>query len=472
MKPLPIRVRLTAWYLIVIFASLVLSTGALYFGLRQAIEDTVDNQLQVRSDNIKQFLNVHAAQPNASPQLLPEASGLGPGDDLYQVTTPPGSVLYQSPAMRALAVPLDETRLRNHYRHHRDEGDFTTYYHRQGDVRVLSTDVRVGDEEYKVQVATIVSPLYEVLEKFGTWVWTGLPIILCFAGAGGYWLSGRAMRPVHNLVLSTRAISERNLSKRLQVPAARDELSELAETMNAMLDRLDSAFTRITRFTADASHELRTPITVIRTTSEVILEKERSSEEYREMVGEILRESEFTSDLIEQLLTLARADADGVQLSLEPTDLRALSAELDAASSVLAESRSILWSSEMPESPVIVLANGPHLRRLLLILIDNACRYTRRGGAVRLTLTKQDHDAVVTVSDTGIGIPPADLARIFDRFYRAENARYFHSEGSGLGLSIAHWVAAAHGGSLTVESSNGAGTSMRLRLRLREGNAD
>ena len=148
---------------------------------------------------------------------------------------------------------------------------------------------------------------------------------------------------------SAREITERNLSKRIQVPAAQDELRELSETINAMLARLEAAFTRITRFTSDASHELRTPIVVICTTLEVILEKDRTVQEYREMVKQILQESEFTSALIEQLLTLARADADTELLCLEAMDLRTLVEELDPASEALAEDQNIRWSAEIPK---------------------------------------------------------------------------------------------------------------------------
>ena len=195
--------------------------------------------------------------------------------------------------MRELEVPLDINQLHHHYRHHRDQGNSITYYRRHSDV--LSSLIQLGDKAYRIQVATDVNPLYAVLETFRTWAWTILPLIVCLAGLGGYWRTGRAMKPVHDLVRSTDGISERSLSSHISVPAAQDELRQLAETINAMLARLESASTRITRFTADASHELRTPITVIRTTAEVILERERSSAEFKEMVGLILRESESTS---------------------------------------------------------------------------------------------------------------------------------------------------------------------------------
>ena len=465
MRPPPVRVRLTIWYLTVIFASLALYSVGMYLGLQKAIESTVDSQLQVRSKNIAQFLKTNAIQrAPETPKLLPATSGLGPGDELYQVTDASGAMIFQSSAMHDLDVPLDKTRMRHHYRHYRDTGDFTTYYHRQGDVRVLASKVHVGANSYNVQVATIVSPLYDVLQTFRTWTWTGLPLIICLAGFGGYWLSGRAMKPVHNLVLSTRIISERNLSKRIEVSEANDELRELGNTINAMLARLESAFTRITRFTSDASHELRTPITVIRTTSEVILEKDRPTEQYKEMVGQILREAESTSALIEQLLTLARADAEIELLSLEKMDLRAMVEDLEAGGKILAENRNILWSAEIPSQPLVVLGDRPHLRRLLLILIDNACRYTERGGLVRLKLDELESEARIEITDTGIGIPPDELSQIFDRFYRASNARFFDPDGSGLGLSIAHWIATAHGGSLKAQSAVGSGTSISVSL--------
>lgn len=466
MRQPPIRIRLTAWYLAVIFACLAVYSVGTYIGLRRAIEDTVDSQLRVRSDNVAHFLETGTAQASSSgPQLLPKDIGLGPGDELYQITDAAGAMRYQSPAMRALDVPLDAAHMLHHYRHHRDDGDFTTYYHRQGDIRVLASKVQVGSNEFKVQIATVVSPLYAVLQTFSVWAWIGLPLIICIAGLGGYWLSGRAMKPIHSLVLSTREISEHNLSKRIQVPEAQDELQELASTINAMLERLESAFMRITRFTSDASHELRTPVTVIRTTAEVILERERSTEQYQELVGQILRESESTSTLIEQLLTLARADADTAQLSRESIDLCGLlQQEVDAGAKTLASNSDLHWFTEIPEAPVVVLGDRDHLRRLLLILIDNACRYTEKGGLVTLRLCLQGADAMIEVADTGIGIPEAEVDQIFNRFYRATNARFFDAEGTGLGLSIANWIASAHSGTLSVRSKVGFGTSVFVTL--------
>ncbi len=465
MRPQPIRIRLTAWYLAVILVTLAVSCLAMYFGLQKAIEDTVDTQLEERSSNVKHFLELSKSEaPASAPQTLPATAGLAPDDELYQVSDASGAMLFQSQAMRELEVPLDLNQLHHHYRHHRDQGNFTTYYRRRAEVRVLATLIKVGDTFYRIQVAIDVNPLYAVLQTYRQWAWTVLPLIVCLAGLGGYWLTGRAMKPVHDLVRSTRQISERSLSMRIGVPSAQDELRQLAETINAMLARLELAFTRVTRFTADASHELRTPITVIRTTAEVILERERSPAETEEMVGLIVRESETMSVLIEHLLTLARADADIDQMQRDTLDLRSVIEEVDAGSKTLANTHGVHWITEIPEQPVAVVGDRANLRRLLLILIENAIRYTENGGSVSLSLRATTDEAVIEVTDTGIGIPPDELTKVFDRFYRASNARFYDEQGTGLGLPIARWIATAHSGTLTAQSTLGAGTSMSVRL--------
>jgi signal transduction histidine kinase len=233
-----------------------------------------------------------------------------------------------------------------------------------------------------------------------------------------------------------------------------------------MLSRLETAFTRIKQFTADASHELRTPIAVIRTTSEVILERPRSVEEYEEMVGQILVEAEFTTELIENLLTLARADANPAQLELSPVDARSAVEELIPGWQALASREGLEWSTSIEPAPIMILADRQSLKRLLLILVDNAIKYTPQGGTVHLALRSTATQAVFDVADSGIGILPDDLPHIFERFYRATNARYVNSEGSGLGLAMAQWIVEAHHGKLEVLGVSGQGTTFQLSLSL------
>ena len=295
-------------------------------------------------------------------------------------------------------------------------------------------------------------------------LWT-LPAVLLVAGAGGYWLSGRAMKPVYDIASTALGISERNLSNRLRVSGANDELRHLSETLNGMLARLERAFARVTRFTADASHELRTPISVIRTTAEVILERPRSVEEYEELIGQIRSESEYTSELIEDLLTLARADVNPASLNLVPIDAQQVAAEVIMGGRALASSRELTFATEIDPGAQSVLADKQSLKRLLMILIDNATKYTPAGGEVRLSVARGSGQVIFAVEDSGIGIPREALRHIFERFYRAQNARDSGSEGTGLGLAIADWIATAHGSRLEVASVPSGGTTFRIALQ-------
>ncbi len=460
MKPLPIRIRLTGWYLAVICFTFVLSSFGMYLGMRRAIQSSVDRQLVQRTEDMRQFLWRHRSRSlSEMPGEFRKSSGVQPGEELYQVMDSSGNWLYQAPSMLQMNIP-GEAADPNH------PPQYITISRRYTNIRVLSSTVEVSGQYYMVQVATVLSPIYAALRDFRAAALLTLPFVLLVAGAGGYWLSGRAMKPVHDIVSAALGISEQNLSQRLEIPAANDELRQLSETLNEMLTRLEAAFTRITQFTADASHELRTPVAAIRTTAEVILERHRSVEEYEEMVRQILAESEFTSELIENLLTLARADANPAGLELSPVDARSVVQEIIPGNEILATHHGLEWSVSIPSKEIIVLAEKQSLKRMLLILVDNAIKYTPRGGTVRLALHSTTSQAVFELTDSGIGIAPNDIPHIFKRFYRASNARYIHPDGSGLGLAIAQWIAAAHHGTLEALSPTGEGTTFRLTLPL------
>ena len=465
MKPPPIRVRLTGWYLAVIGFTFVLSSLGMYLGMRSAIQHTVDRALSTRVEEMRQFLWRHRRVSQSDlPEHFRQSSEIQPGEEFFQVADSSGAWVYQAPMMEPLHVPgalPDPNR----------PPQYVTISRRYLNVRLLSSTVEVSGRYYLVQVATVLSPLYAVLRGFRENALLALPFVLLAAGTGGYWLSGRAMKPVHDITSTARGISEQNLSQRLEIPAANDELRQLSETLNEMLARLEAAFTRITRFTADASHELRTPVAAIRTTAEVILERHRSVEEYEEMVRQILAESEFTSELIENLLTLARADANPVQLELSSVDARSIVQEIVPGSEIRASHDGLEWSVSIASQEILVLAERQSLKRLLLILVDNAIKYTPRGGSVRLTLRSTATQAVFEVIDSGIGITPEDLPHIFQRFYRASNARYINADGSGLGLAIAQWIANAHHGTLEALSVSGERTTFRLTLPLRFGSS-
>jgi heavy metal sensor kinase len=280
---------------------------------------------------------------------------------------------------------------------------------------------------------------------------------------GGFWLSRRALRPVDRITAAAESISITNLANRLDVPATGDELQRLSETLNRMLSRLNSAVQRMSQFTADASHELRSPVSLIRTTAELAVTSGRTNAEYHADMAQILAEAERTSRLIDSLLLLARADAGEGALQMEPCNFAVSLRQAVEQAESLANERKISMEFRIDGEPV-VSGDADALRRVVFILLENAIKYNTPGGAVRVTLASQDGSAVCSVSDSGIGIAERDLDHIFDRFWRADKVRSRGSGGAGLGLSIARWIVERHRGVIGVKSEFGKGTTFTVEL--------
>jgi signal transduction histidine kinase len=237
-----------------------------------------------------------------------------------------------------------------------------------------------------------------------------------------------------------------------------------------MLSRLESAVRRMAQFTADASHELRAPVSLIRTTAEVaVLKRDRSAGEYLEALDDILEEAERTSQVVESLMLLARTDSGKETLDCVPVDACTIVRGAAEQGERLARNHGVEFSIDLPASPVPVQADAEALRRALLILMDNAAKYTPRGGAVRVALSRINGFAIASVSDSGIGIGPEDIPHVFDRFWRTDKARSREQVGAGLGLSIAKWIIDVHGGSISIESELGKGSVFTIHLPLADG---
>ena len=265
----------------------------------------------------------------------------------------------------------------------------------------------------------------------------------------------------------TERITAENLSSRLDVSNPRDEVGRLATTINALLARLDAAFSEQQRFIADASHELRTPLAVLRGEAEVALEKERATSDYKESLALIKDEAERLSRIVENLFILAGQPVDAPALMKEPLRLSEVVAECVRAAQVLATRKDLRLSVDDASSSVTLNGDDELLKRMLLNLLDNAVKYTPAGGEISVALSSQNGNARIVVTDTGIGIPAEDQPRIFDRFYRVDKARSRALGGAGLGLSIARWIVEAHGGSLSVESALGRGSAFTVELPLK-----
>jgi signal transduction histidine kinase len=280
----------------------------------------------------------------------------------------------------------------------------------------------------------------------------------------GLWLGRRALTPVARITEDARAITASNLSARLAVPDSNDELQQLSKTLNEMLDRIEQSFTRTKQFTADASHELRAPMTLIYTAAQYSLRRERSREELVDSMQKILRESQRTTALVDDLLLLARGDAARAPAELELMDAVPLMRDLAEQATAMAAAKTIRVSLLLGAEALPVSANEAKLRRLLLILVDNALKYTSWGGSVKIEGNSDATEVSISVADTGAGISSDDLPHIFERFWRADKVRSREAGGTGLGLAIAKQIADQHGARLGVESELGRGSVFTIRL--------
>jgi heavy metal sensor kinase len=293
------------------------------------------------------------------------------------------------------------------------------------------------------------------------------PLVVLLAVVLGYWLAGRALAPVQSITDEVDAITDgRSLHRRLAVPVTSDEISRLALTLNRMFARLEQSFGSLHRFTADASHELKTPLMVLRAGVERALTHPGTPPDAIGALDETLEQINQMSEMVDNLLTLARADEGRAPLAVEECDVRELIAEASETAGMLAEGGEVIVTTTMPEEPVRLAVDRHRVRELLLNLITNAVKYTPPGGRVDLELADRGTDVTITVRDTGIGIAPGDLPHIFDRFWRADPARSRTGDrpGVGLGLAITKWIAEAHGGAITVQSRPGRGTRFIVTL--------
>lgn len=286
------------------------------------------------------------------------------------------------------------------------------------------------------------------------------PILLGLSLSGAYLIAGRAFKPVDEIIDQVEAISDgRSLHRRVAIGAAGDELYRLSATLNAMIERLETSFGALRRFTADASHELKTPLTVIRADVERSMSPNSTRNEKEIAMEEALQQVTRMAALVDSLLTLARADEGRFDLHREPVQLLDITREVVETARLLGEMGGLTIDVPILESAEI-LGDPTRLRQLLMNLVENAIKYTKKGGRVEITLARAEDQVLFAVRDTGIGIAAADLPYIFERFWRADRARSRASErgGNGLGLAICQWIAHAHGGSLTVESRLGRGS--------------
>lgn len=452
-----LRTRITALYFAVLGISFTAFALISDYGFRHSIETTVNDASRANLQSVKSVLE-HTA-PNgrdAAQNELNQLAGLWAGAGLLEVRDGSGNLIFQSapftkpdrqvPAAPSTGILFYTTNL-----------NLLQY-------RVATRAIQASGQTFIIRAAVPTEPFDQALDRFRLILKETLPVLIVLASLIGYWVSGRGLAPVKEIIRTARGIGVKNLSGRLKVPKVHDELRLLTDTLNDMLARIESSVQRITQFTADASHDLRTPLALIRSSSELALLRSRTGDEYREALAGILSTSEETTELVENLLTLARADAGAATLQFQHVDLIGHVRKTTEEARILAAHKDIRVRESLPDAPVWVIADSSAIDRLFRILLENAVKYTPDGGEIGVVFHNGDADAHIDIHDTGIGIPAKDLAHVFERFYRADEARSRETGGSGLGLAIAHWVVEMHHGSISVESTFGQGSVFSVAL--------
>jgi len=461
-----IRTRLTLWYVGLLSLTFLALGGAAYGLLGYTLSRDTDAAL----NGVARAL-ADQARRGSSPGFPPNVDelfrrffGLSPLTRYFELLDPSGQHDPRRPAPSVPRPPFSQQALENARK------GLPTYETVDGmgphPVRLLTLPVVEADRVVNlVQVGMSLESLLQSKRRFLLILGATFPIALLLAGGGGWLLARRALRPVDRMAETAHRIGAEHLAERLPVTGTGDELDRLAHTLNEMLGRLDESFAQIRQFSADASHELQTPLTILKGELEVALRTSRSVGEYERTLRSGLEEIDRMNRLVEGLLLLARADAGVLRMDDRVVDLAQLLEDVHGQARGLAEARGLTLDLGSLE-PLAVRGDPERIRRLVLNLVENGIKYTPAGGSIRLSLERGDHEAALRVSDTGIGLASADRDRIFQRFFRAADARSLDGEGAGLGLCIARSIAHAHGGRIEVESVPGQGSTFTVFLPL------
>jgi len=459
-----IGARLTLWYTSLLTLTFLLLGSAAYGLLAYSLARDMDSALSGVAKLVAERAQVRGETffPSEIDELFRRFFGISPMDRYFGMFDPRGRRDPRQPPSRSSKLPLSPKALKNAAR------GLPTFETAEGlgpyPVRVLTLPVtESGRVVNVVQVGMSLENMVETRRRFLLIMAAVLPLGLLLAGGGGWLLARRAMTPVDRMSQAARRISGEHLAERLQETGTGDELDRLAKTLNDMLGRLDEAFRQVRQFSADASHELQTPLTILKGEMEVALRSQRSPAEYQRVLKSGLEEIDRISHLVEGLLLLARADAGVLRMDKRAVALQTLVEEVYEQMKGVAEDQSVSLrlGAVVPAS---IQGDREHLRRLLLNLVDNAIKYTPEGGAVTLSLQEDGEWASLRVSDTGAGLSKEDQERIFSRFCRAEASPSQGRGGSGLGLCIAQSIAEAHGGRIQVESTPGQGSTFTVFL--------
>ncbi len=461
LRPRHLRTRLTLWYVSGLAMLLMIAWGGtcalLFWQLRSQL-----NQFSV--EEIETVEGLFFFAPDGRLGLREDYHNHPESKEVIarflEVRSPDGAVLFRNSRLadRALGgMPFPGEGMGGYSERSLRLSDGTR-------VRVVSRVHSLDGHPLLIRLAHSEEPLYSRMRDLLLASLAVLPVVLMVAWAAGYGLARRALSPIEQMARRAQEITPEKLHERLPNDSSADELGQLARVFNSTLARLEQAFEQLRRFTSDASHELRTPLAMIRSVGEVGLQKGGTSAEYRDTIGSMLEEVNRLTSLVDNLLTISRADSGHIQLRRTPLVAMGLTREAAALFEVLMEERSqriVVAGDEQLQ----VDADAIVLRQALVNILHNAVKYSPAGGVISVSVRLGDGgQAVIEIRDQGPGIPLEDQSRVFDRFYRVDKARWRESGGTGLGLSIAKWAVEAHGGTLTLESLPNRGCTFEIRL--------
>lgn len=466
-----IKFKMTLWYVAILGIILSCFSLFLYLTLADSLYKGLDNKIRTMAEIVASSTRSPFGAGTSMAdldQIMTERFGIRPLGRFIQILDESGRIGEKSTNLRDVQIPISVQTMKA-----ASKGVITfetvqvmeKYPLRVVTMPIMENERMVGI----VQVGSSLEGVEEAMDQLLLILLIAVPAALLIASAGGLFLANQALRPVDAITRIARRIGSGDLSQRIRIKRVNDELGRLASTFNEMIAKLEKSFHQVKRFTADASHELKTPLTILRGEVEVGLKKKRGLKEYQRILASNLEEINRMSRIVEDLLTLSRADMGELIMEREEIELSALAREVWEDLQLLAKKKRIQLKF-MDNGFTRVEGDSLFLRQLILNITENGLKYTRAGGEVAVRV-KGDRDQGVVrllVADTGVGIPQKDLKRIFDRFYRVDGARSRETGGTGLGLSICQWIAQAHEGRIAVESKVGKGSTFTVTLPMKD----
>jgi heavy metal sensor kinase len=482
-----IRVRLTFWYTLLVFSTLLIFGGLTYYYTNKSLSENLDWSLRYEVRWVRDYIEPQASRVRPGRRAVDavvrqkarepvpgmekateDSAAVGAADEIWnqlfhhslrsrkktyiQIMDARGGIAYRSYNLGTDSIALNDT-IPMYLTH------LSTGWLNNEQMRVAA----IHEKAFTYLVGYPLAELRDLLDSLFLIFLVLIPIALTTSVFGGFALASRALKPVDEITRRARQITVENLDQTIPLKKVDDEIGRLTVTINDMIQRLHGSFAQVRQFSADASHELRTPLTILRGEIELALRNPKTPEEYRRVLESALEEIMRLTSIIDNLLMLAKADQATYHATFSEVDLKALVDELYEDSEVLAGQKNIRVDVRAG-TPITIVGDRLRLRQLLLNLIDNAIKYTPDGGTVTLALEGRNGNAVITVQDTGIGIPEEDQERIFNRFYRVDKARSRELGGTGLGLSIARWIAELHRGTIGVRSEPNKGSTFTVTL--------